>query len=359
MFRRLFEFFFQRLLKKRYANIVKRIITDEKFAGYDLSIVQINIKKRLLTLILNGFFELSQKEHVKLIEKEIERYIRQHDRYLVNAKIMISCSLRKSADIKTKVNIVSHKKTNQDTKSSKSKAKLPHFKKIVAVSACKGGVGKSTVAFSLVNSLSKQGLRVGLLDLDIYGPSIPTLIGETNNKFEVNDDGMLIPFVKDNVLYASVGFVVEPEKALIWRGPMISKVINSLVFKCNWGDLDCLVLDLPPGTGDAYLSFFQNFLVNGVILVSTDNVLACADLEKSIDAFHSMDVNILGIVENMSGIYEDKTLVNVSEKFEIDILDRIPFVSFSNSSYGIGESIKSKVNLINTINTIMSLSDIA
>lgn len=219
-------------------------------------------------------------------------------------------------------------KVNQEGQNKKPFV-VENFGKVFGFSSCKGGVGKSTIAYRVANLLAASGKKVGFLDLDIYGPSTPTLLNY-NGKFEVNEDKKLIPIEKDGVFYASVGFVAEGSAGLVWRGPMISKLINSLVLNCAWQKMDYMILDLPPGTGDAYLSFFQNFACEGLFLVSTDNSLACSDLARSIAAFSSLNINILGCVQNMADIYNDNILQNLCETNNIKIFDKINFSHISN-----------------------------
>ncbi len=209
----------------------------------------------------------------------------------------------------------------------KSRHRLKNFKKVFAVASCKGGVGKSTIAFAIANELSKAGKKVAMLDLDIYGPSIPSLIG-FDGKFEVDEEKKLVPIIKDGVHYASVGFIADGNRGLVWRGPMLSKIINSLIFNCAWHeDFDALIIDMPPGTGDAHLSLFEKYIVDGICLVSTDSPLACADLERSIDAYKSLNAPILGLVQNMANIFNHGLIEPLCKIHDLKILDKIDFKS--------------------------------
>ena len=217
--------------------------------------------------------------------------------------------------------------TEQDLsdKPAKTRHRLANFKKVFVVASCKGGVGKSTIAFAIANGLNKAGKKVAMLDLDIYGPSIPSLIG-FDGKFEVDEEKKLVPVVKNGVHYASVGFIADSDRGLVWRGPMLSKIINSLIFNCAWHqDFDALVIDMPPGTGDAHLSLFEKYIVDGICLVSTDSPLACVDLERSIDAYKSLKAPLLGLVQNMSNIFSHGLIEPLCKKHGLKILDKIDF----------------------------------
>jgi ATP-binding protein involved in chromosome partitioning len=182
---------------------------------------------------------------------------------------------------------------------------LKDVKNIIAVGSGKGGVGKSTVSVNLAISLAKTGARVGLLDADIYGPSIPIMFGLQNEHPDSYDkDGKIriIPFEKFGLKLLSIGFFVDQSKALIWRGPMASSALKQLFTDVEWGALDYLILDLPPGTGDIPLTLIQNFPLTGAIIVSTPQEVAISDVRKAADMFRNDHIRIplLGLVENMS-----------------------------------------------------------
>lgn len=171
---------------------------------------------------------------------------------------------------------------------------------IIAVASGKGGVGKSTVASNLAVVLASQGYDVGLADVDIYGPSIPTMFGLESAKPRVNEQRRIIPIEKFGVKLLSMGFLVDPEKAVIWRGPMVSSAVKQFLGDTEWGDLDYLILDLPPGTGDIQLTIVQTVPLNGAIIVSTPQRVALADARKGIGMFEQVDVPVLGMIENMA-----------------------------------------------------------
>jgi ATP-binding protein involved in chromosome partitioning len=175
---------------------------------------------------------------------------------------------------------------------------LPRIKNLIAVFSGKGGVGKSTVSTNLAAALGALGQRVGLFDADVHGPNIPTLMG-VHEKPEVMD-GKMIPFERHRVKTMSIGLLVESDEPLIWRGPMITKAINELLEMTDWGELDFLILDLPPGTGDAQLGLAQDVMLTGSIAVTTPQEVALADVRRGISAFKRLQVPIIGLIENMS-----------------------------------------------------------
>ncbi|HPF00193.1 MAG TPA: Mrp/NBP35 family ATP-binding protein [Bacteroidales bacterium] len=189
--------------------------------------------------------------------------------------------------------------------SHKDKPALKNIKNIIAVVSGKGGVGKSTVAVNLAAGLARAGAKVGLVDGDIHGPSIPLMFGLQNahpQVVEKEGKQVIIPFEKFGVKLVSMGFFADPSKALIWRGPMIANAFTQIMNDTDWGELDYLVFDTPPGTGDIHLTLVQNYSVTGIVVVSTPQEVALADARKALSMFVDQKVNVpvLGIVENMS-----------------------------------------------------------
>jgi ATP-binding protein involved in chromosome partitioning len=176
---------------------------------------------------------------------------------------------------------------------------VPGVRNLVAVASGKGGVGKSTIAANLAVALHKSGARVGLLDADIYGPSVPTLFGLKGHRLEAEGQ-LILPAEKDGIKLLSVGFLLEDDTPVIWRGPMLMKALEQLVHGAKWGELDYLVIDLPPGTGDVQISLVQMTPVSGAIVVTTPQDLALIDARKAVKMFEKVGVPILGVVENMS-----------------------------------------------------------
>jgi len=182
---------------------------------------------------------------------------------------------------------------------------LPYVKNIIAVSSGKGGVGKSTVAVNLAVALAREGYRTGLIDADIFGPSVPKMFNAEDFKPSVRSDGetdIIIPLEKHGVKILSIGFFVKDSEAVIWRGPMASSFLKQLINQGDWGELDYLIFDLPPGTSDIHLTLVQEVPVTGAIVVTTPQEVALADARKGIAMFRSEAVNVpvLGLVENMS-----------------------------------------------------------
>ncbi len=176
---------------------------------------------------------------------------------------------------------------------------IPGVKHIIAVSAGKGGVGKSTVATNLALALSKK-YKVGLLDADIYGPSIPRMMGALGQKPQVTAENRIEPLVRYGMKLMSIGFLIEESAAVVWRGPMLFKAMDQFFRDVNWGELDFLLVDLPPGTGDIQLSLAQKVPVSGAVAVSTPQNIALIDVKKAIDMWKRTGVKMLGVIENMS-----------------------------------------------------------
>jgi len=180
------------------------------------------------------------------------------------------------------------------------KVRLPGVKTTLAVASGKGGVGKSTIAVNLALALHKIGKKVGLLDSDIYGPSQHIMLGVKDHTPEMDENKKIQPIEKFGIKLISFGFFVKPEEAVVWRGPMIGRMITQFIDDVQWGDLDVLVVDLPPGTGDAQLTLTQAIPFTGSVIVSTPQDIALADAVKGINMFQKVNVPVLGVVENMS-----------------------------------------------------------
>ena len=173
------------------------------------------------------------------------------------------------------------------------------IKSVIAVASGKGGVGKSTVSVNLAVALAKQGKRVGLLDADIYGPSAPQLLNITE-KPDVNSDKKLIPITRHGVATMSIGYMVSPEQAMIWRGPMVQSALIQMLEDVDWPELDVLVMDMPPGTGDIQLTMAQRIPVTGALIVTTPSSLATADVKRAVAMFEKTEIPVIGLVENMA-----------------------------------------------------------
>ena len=177
---------------------------------------------------------------------------------------------------------------------------LPGVKRVIAIASGKDSVGKSTIAVNLAVAAAQNGLKTGLLDADIYGPSLPLLMGVKSEPPPLDDNKKMIPPVAHGVKVMSIGFMVDAEKALVWRGPMVHSAITQMLRDVAWGDLDVLYIDMPPGTGDAQLTLAKMGRLSGAIIVSTPQDLALADARRGIAMFRQVNVPILGIIENMS-----------------------------------------------------------
>jgi ATP-binding protein involved in chromosome partitioning len=195
--------------------------------------------------------------------------------------------------------VSSHRPPQGPASPMSKQSEIPGIAAVIAVASGKGGVGKSTTALNLALGLRDLGLRVGLLDADIYGPSVPRLTG-IREKPQLNDDRKMIPLQRFGLAIMSIGFLVEEDTAMIWRGPMVMSAITQMLRDVAWGTLDVLVVDMPPGTGDAQLTLAQNVPLKGAIIISTPQDLSLIDARRGLAMFKKVNVPVLGIVENMS-----------------------------------------------------------
>ncbi|WP_291869739.1 Mrp/NBP35 family ATP-binding protein [Maribacter sp.] len=264
----------------------------------------------------------------KKTEVEILKVI--HKEVYEKAKIKINIKVDAPVPAANKVNEIKGKP-------------LPGIQNIIAVASGKGGVGKSTVTANLAVTLAKMGFKVGLLDADIYGPSMPIMFDVANEKpLATNVDGKskMKPVENYGVKMLSIGFFTQPNQAVIWRGPMAAKALNQMIFDAHWGELDFLLLDLPPGTGDIHLSIMQAMPVTGAVIVSTPQEVALADARKGVAMFQqdSINVPVLGIIENMAYftpeelpnnkyyIFGKEGAKNLAEDLKVPFLGEIPLV---------------------------------
>jgi ATP-binding protein involved in chromosome partitioning len=196
-------------------------------------------------------------------------------------------------------NVSAHRPPAGGASPMSKQSEIPGVAAVIAVASGKGGVGKSTTAINLALGLRDLGLRVGLLDADIYGPSVPRLTG-IHEKPQLNDERKMIPLARFGLSIMSIGFLVEEETAMIWRGPMVMSAITQMLRDVAWGTLDVLVVDMPPGTGDAQLTLAQNVPLKGAIIISTPQDLSLIDARRGLAMFRKVNVPVLGIIENMS-----------------------------------------------------------
>jgi ATP-binding protein involved in chromosome partitioning len=252
-------------------------------------------------------------------------------------------------DIKVQINIEALPKDRDPS----IRKVLPNIKHIIAVASGKGGVGKSTITSNLAAGLAKQGYKVGLVDADIYGPSAPTmfdLVGRRPEGIEKDGKTLIRPIESHGVKILSIGFFSDPDQAVVWRGPMASKALNQLFKDAEWGALDYLLIDLPPGTGDIHLSLVQNVPLTGVIIVSTPQEVALADARKGINMFQmdGLKVPVVGLVENMAWftpaelpdnkyyIFGRDGAKNLAESMNVPLLAQIPLIQSVRESGDVG-----------------------
>jgi ATP-binding protein involved in chromosome partitioning len=245
-----------------------------------------------------------------------------------------------SPEIQVKVNIKVEAKENPNEIKGKA---IPGISNIIAVASGKGGVGKSTVTANLAVTLAKMGFKVGVLDADIYGPSMPIMFDVENEKpisVEVDGKSKMKPIESYEVKMLSIGFFTSPSQAVIWRGPMASKALNQMIFDADWGELDFMLIDLPPGTGDIHLSIMQSLPITGAVVVSTPQAVALADAKKGVSMFLSDSINVpvLGIIENMAYftpaelpnnkyyIFGQEGAKNLAADLQVPFLGEVPIV---------------------------------
>ncbi len=256
------------------------------------------------------------------------------------AEVAINTHISDEIDIRGNINV----KYPEDQAAKVDDRPLPGVKNIIGVSSGKGGVGKSTIACNLAVALAMQGYRVGLLDADIFGPSIPKMFGVEDEQLymhEVDGKNLIIPAEKYGVKLLSIGFVVDKEQAVLWRGAMASNALKQLINEADWGELDYFVIDMPPGTSDIHLTLVQTLGITGAIVVTTPQEVALADARKGVSMFLGEHVNVpvLGIVENMSWFtpasHPDEQYFifgrdggkHLAEKLGVELLGQIPLVA--------------------------------
>ena len=274
-------FIFKRMNKQQILEKLQSI----KYPGFNRDIVSFGMVKEISIEGKNVELKLnitSQNEEKKLqVVKDI--------------KILLS---KYFSDVK--ITVASQNLQNNFANQTPQNNILSNVKNIIAVASGKGGVGKSTIAANLASSLSKKGEKVGLLDLDIYGPSLPILFG-IKEQPKMSEDNKLIPIKKFGMELMSFGFISGNDTPVIWRGPLVARMTEQFFRDVQWGDLDYLLLDLPPGTGDIQLTLTQKLQITGAVIVTTPQDIALADVRKASDMFQKVKAPVIGVVENMSG----------------------------------------------------------
>ena len=298
---------------------VKNIMTfaDEIIVDLELSTPALHIKKR------------AESDIIKTIKKNLSE----------DAKVIVNIKIEAPVQ-----------PANPNLIKGKS---IPGIKNIIAVASGKGGVGKSTITANLAVTLSKMGYKVGVLDADIYGPSIPMMFDVVNERplsTTIDGKSKMKPLENYGVKVLSIGFFTSPEQAVIWRGPMASKALNQLIFDAAWGDLDYMLIDLPPGTGDIHLSIMQSMPITGAVVVSTPQPVALADARRGVAMFQqeNIQVPVIGIIENMAYftpeelpnnkyyIFGKEGAKELAEQMNLELLAEIPLVQSIREAADIG-----------------------
>jgi ATP-binding protein involved in chromosome partitioning len=286
--------------------------------------------------------ELGMVENLKLEQGKVSfilKTLKARDPFAASLKKTAEAAIKK-LDEKTEVIITIFTPPQIDFKPGDPLAKV---KNIIAVASGKGGVGKSTVAVNLAVAMAKTGASVGLIDADVYGPSAPIMFGLEGQRPAIKKEGekeIIVPIEKYGVKVVSIGFFVRPEDALVWRGPMATNALKQLITQSDWGELDYLFVDLPPGTGDIHLTMVQETAVTGAVIVSTPQQVALADAVKGIAMFAGEKINVpvLGLIENMSWftpeelpdnkyyIFGKEGVKKLAVEMNVDLLGQIPLV---------------------------------
>ena len=306
-------------------------ITEEKVKTALSNVIDPDLGKDLITLNMVKDIAIDGKKVAFTVElttpacpmkEEIERACRNAIIHLVDEEAEL--------DITMSSNVSKNRAEGQGNQEL-----LPGVKNIIAVASGKGGVGKSTVAANLAVSLARTGAKVGLLDLDIYGPSVPTMF-DVHERPDITTQKKLIPIQKHGVSLLSMGFLVDTDQAMVWRGPMVTSAVKQFLSEAMWGELDYMVLDLPPGTGDIQLTIVQTVPLTGAVIVSTPQTVALDDARKGVAMFKKVNVPVLGIIENMAyftppDLPEKKYYIfgeggarRLAEKLEANFLGEIP-----------------------------------
>lgn len=268
----------------------------------------LTIKEAINSLYLEEIHKTVQEAKISLsieVKEKTLCLILETPKNLNFAQEIITNNIRNLLAEKFSIHDIQFIFTNKNETPTKTKHAIPNVKKIILFAATKGGVGKSTTSTNTALALASLGYKVGLVDADIYGPTIPKLLNIKHKP--VVSENKMHPIQKEGLYSISIGYLIDEDKATIWRGPMISKALYQLLLGVIWPEIDYLIIDMPPGTGDIYLSLAENFIVDGVVLVTTPQKIAIDMLKKSINFFNKTNIPVLGIIENMSFFYDEQT----------------------------------------------------
>ncbi len=308
-----------------------------QYAGMQKNIVDYGFVKDL-EVDANGkvTFRIAFTTNQKELEEPLKKMILENlaDEDITNVEVTMDITLADAPKPPSQQQPKQPQKPQPPGPIDKDPGMIPQVRNTLLVSSAKGGVGKSTVSLNLALALAKKGMKVGLLDSDIYGPSLPIMTG-LEGKQPKSDGKKIEPIEKFGIKLMSIGFLVSKDEALIWRGPMVMQAVQQLLKDVNWGDLDYLVIDLPPGTGDTQLTFAQKLNISGALIVTTPQDVALIDTVRGIDMFHKTNVPIIGLIENMSyflcpscgnkdEIFSSQGGRNQSKELNIPFLGEIP-----------------------------------
>ena len=325
-----------KITKQNILNALKTITVP----GEGQNMVESGAVKNVVTFADDVIVDITIKNPTLQARKKTEVEILKAIHEQVYQKAQVKVNISVDAPVKPAANEIKGKS-------------IPGSQKIVAIASGKGGVGKSTVTANLAVSLSKMGFKVGILDADIYGPSMPIMFDvEMEKPLSVTVDGKskMKPVESYGIKILSIGFFTKPDQAVVWRGPMAAKALNQMIFDAAWGELDFLLLDLPPGTGDIHLSIMQSLPITGAVVVSTPQNVALADAKKGVAMFQqdSINVPVLGIIENMAYftpeelpdnkhyIFGKEGAKHLAEDLQVPLLGEIPLVQSIREAGDIG-----------------------
>jgi ATP-binding protein involved in chromosome partitioning len=269
-------------------------LSDDAIRERLKSVADPALDKDLVTMRQIKSIEVTGRKVTVTIELITPAYP-QHLRDELRTRVVAAVSAAGAAEVE-----VAFTATVASKPAPADRARLPGVKNVIAVAAGKGGVGKSTVATNLAISLARHGARVGILDADVFGPSVPHMLGPPTRPASTTAGERIVPAVHYGVKVISIAFFVDKDKAVVWRGPMVHRLLQQFLEDVEWGELDYLVCDLPPGTGDVQLSLSQLIPITGAVMVTTPQEVALLDVTKAIQMFSSVAIPVLGIVENMS-----------------------------------------------------------